>query len=87
MAFVSRKILAVLTVFVAAACTISVSAAAQEKPSERSGDRSGDAKSAAPQTTAAPDSITEGSVTIGGQPVAYRAVAGTITVGAITRYC
>ena len=69
MASVSRKILAALTVFVAAACTTSVSVAAQEKPAERSaersGERSGDAKSA-PQTTAAPDSITEGSVTTNG---------------------
>jgi carboxypeptidase C (cathepsin A) len=29
-----------------------------------------------------PDSTTEGSVTIGGQAIAYRAVAGTLTVGA-----
>ena len=34
------------------------------------------------QTTAEPDSVTEGSVTIGGQAVAYKAVAGTLTVGA-----
>ncbi len=35
----------------------------------------------APSSTAPPDSITEGIVTVGGQPIAYRAVAGTITVG------
>jgi carboxypeptidase C (cathepsin A) len=29
-----------------------------------------------------PDSVTEGSVTVGGQVIAYRAVAGTLTVGA-----
>jgi carboxypeptidase C (cathepsin A) len=33
------------------------------------------------QTVAPPDSSTEGTVSIGGEAVAYRAVAGTITVG------
>jgi carboxypeptidase C (cathepsin A) len=37
-------------------------------------------ESAAPSTVA--DSITEGSVTVGGQAIAYKAVAGTLTVGA-----
>jgi carboxypeptidase C (cathepsin A) len=57
----------------AAACTAGV---AQDK------DKAKD-KEAAPaaQTIAPPDSITEGSVTIGGQSVAYKAIAGTITVG------
>ena len=32
--------------------------------------------------TVAPDSTTEGSVTVGGQKIAYQAIAGTITVGA-----
>jgi carboxypeptidase C (cathepsin A) len=32
--------------------------------------------------TAQADSITEGSVTVGGQAIAYKAVAGTLTVGA-----
>jgi carboxypeptidase C (cathepsin A) len=40
---------------------------------------------AAPDVSAAsaavPDSTTEGSVTVGGQAIAYKAVAGTITVG------
>ncbi|MBS1802330.1 MAG: peptidase S10 [Acidobacteria bacterium] len=36
----------------------------------------------AAQTVAPPDSNTEGTVTIGGQAFAYKAVAGTITVGA-----
>ncbi len=67
-----------VTLFVAAACTFSSLATAQEKPSERGPE----AKTGAASTVAAPDSITEGSVTIGGQAVAYRAVAGTITVGA-----
>jgi carboxypeptidase C (cathepsin A) len=67
-----------LTVFAATACTISCVAVAQEKPSERGSE----AKPGAASTVAPPDSSTEGSVTIGGQAVAYRAVAGTITVGA-----
>ena len=37
---------------------------------------------AATQPTGTPDSTTEGTVTVGGQSIAYRAVAGTITVGA-----
>src|SRR4051794_5251849 len=37
--------------------------------------------SPAAQTVAPPDSNTEGTVTIGGQAVAYKAIAGTITVG------
>ena len=36
----------------------------------------------APAPAPAPDSTTEGSVTAGGKTIAYRAVAGTITVGA-----
>ena len=36
----------------------------------------------APVAAAAVDSTTEGSVTVGGQAIAYKAVAGTITVGA-----
>jgi carboxypeptidase C (cathepsin A) len=35
-----------------------------------------------PAVPVQPDSITEGSVTVGGQAIAYRAVAGTLTVGA-----
>jgi carboxypeptidase C (cathepsin A) len=71
---------AVFSLFVATACTISCVGMAQEK----TGDKGGESKSAAAgaSTVGVPDSITEGSVTIGGQPVAYKAVAGTITVGA-----
>jgi carboxypeptidase C (cathepsin A) len=36
---------------------------------------------AGPAASSTPDSITEGAVTVGGQSIAYRAVAGTITVG------
>jgi carboxypeptidase C (cathepsin A) len=35
----------------------------------------------APPPSALPDSTTEGSVTVGGQAIDYRAVAGTLTVG------
>ena len=35
-----------------------------------------------PAPPAPPDSITHGTVTVGGQAIAYRAVAGTLTVGA-----
>jgi len=35
-----------------------------------------------PVPPAQPDSVTEGTVTVGGQAIAYRAVAGTLTVGA-----
>src|SRR5271155_1583770 len=36
---------------------------------------------ASPVAVVEPDSTTEGSVTVGGQVIAYRAVAGTLTVG------
>src|SRR5580658_10222090 len=36
---------------------------------------------APPATPVQPDSSTEGTVTVGGQAIAYRAVAGTLTVG------
>src|SRR5579883_2420275 len=36
----------------------------------------------APTPAVAPDSTTEGSVVVGGTAIAYKAVAGTITVGA-----
>ena len=35
-----------------------------------------------PALPPAPDSITQGTVTVGGEAIAYRAVAGTLTVGA-----
>jgi carboxypeptidase C (cathepsin A) len=57
-----------LAAFMAAALTTSVFAADDT------------AKAATP--TIAADSTTDGSVTVGGQKIAYQAVAGTITVGA-----
>ena len=80
MAFSSWGRLARFTVFVAVASTISGALVAQEKPAERGGEAKAAASSAS--TVAAPDSITEGTVTVSGQAIAYRAVAGTITVGA-----
>jgi carboxypeptidase C (cathepsin A) len=80
MAFFSRGRLAGLAVFVAAASTISGALFAQEKPSERGGEARAAAGNAT--TVGAPDSITEGTVTVSGQAIAYRAAAGTITVGA-----
>jgi carboxypeptidase C (cathepsin A) len=51
---------------------------AQDKPAEKPSAGAGMASHAA----MTPDSITEGTVTVGGQNIAYKAVAGTITVGA-----
>ena len=75
-----RRSVAFALLTVGAAFAASSAGVAQDKPEEKvvvSG-----APSTVPQTTAAPDSITEGTVTIGGQAVAYQAVAGTLTVGA-----
>jgi len=64
----------------AAGFTLCSAGIAQEKPKDK---ESGAATSnSAAQTVAPPDSTTEGTITIGGQAVAYQAVAGTITVGA-----
>ncbi|HEX4039910.1 MAG TPA: peptidase S10 [Acidobacteriaceae bacterium] len=59
------------------ACSVAV---AQENAGERGEGHA--PMNAAAQTVAPPDSTTQGSVTIGGQAIAYTAVAGTITVGA-----
>ena len=46
-------------------------------------DKKTDKPAEAPEAVGAPaDSITEGTVTVGGQVIAYKAVAGTLTVGA-----
>jgi len=74
MDFRGRTQLAALALLVAVTGTIG----AQERP----GDKGGTGKTAAAETIAPPDSITEGTVTVGGQAIAYRAVAGSITVGA-----
>jgi carboxypeptidase C (cathepsin A) len=59
------------------AIAAAIHAPAQEKQ-DKSDAKKDEAKTAAP---AAADSITEGTVTIGGQAIAYRAIAGTLTVG------
>ncbi|MGA8109518.1 MAG: peptidase S10 [Acidobacteriaceae bacterium] len=64
----------------AAGLAASSAAVAQENAGERGENHA--PMNAAAQTVAPPDSITDGSVTIDGQAVAYKAVAGTITVGA-----
>jgi carboxypeptidase C (cathepsin A) len=74
-----RTSFALLTM--ASALIFTTAAIAQDKPEEKTPAPSA---AAAPHTAAAPttpDSITEGSVTIGGQAIAYRAIAGTLTVG------
>jgi carboxypeptidase C (cathepsin A) len=67
-----------LTLTLAALLSASTASLAQDKPEEKP-DRAG---TSASQPIVEPDSVTEGSVTIGGQAVNYKAVAGTITVGA-----
>lgn len=64
----------------AAVLASSSAAVAQDKPEEKAA--ASGAPSFAPQVASEPDSITEGTVTTGGQSVAYKAVAGTLTVGA-----
>jgi carboxypeptidase C (cathepsin A) len=64
----------------AAALGASSAGVAQDKPDEKPAAQGPQA--ATPQNTTEPDSITEGSVTAGGQAIAYKAVAGTLTVGA-----
>ena len=55
---------------------------AQERPAApAAGGRGAAAASTSGPSMAPPDSITEGVVKVGGQEIAYRAVAGTITVG------
>ncbi|HEX4231365.1 MAG TPA: hypothetical protein VHZ07_22025 [Bryobacteraceae bacterium] len=69
---------ALLTVAVLSAAAST--AMAQNKPEEKvvvSGPPASN-----PQTTVVPDSTTEGTVTVNGRAIAYRAVAGTLTVGA-----
>ncbi|MFZ0630371.1 MAG: peptidase S10 [Acidobacteriaceae bacterium] len=81
MASVWQGRLVTLAVCAAAICTMSSRGIAQEMGHERGGG-AGTPPAASASTVAAPDAVTEGSVTINGQPIAYKAVAGTITVGA-----
>ncbi len=78
-----RRRLAAWTVAVAIAC-FGAGLQAQEKAGRDSENNGKDRenKEVAGQTAAPPDSSTEGSVTVGGQAIAYEAVAGMITVAA-----
>jgi carboxypeptidase C (cathepsin A) len=72
----SKRMRIALSFFLLAGCIATHDAVAQDKA-----DAKKDADTKAFLSTPAPDSITEGSVTVGGQAIAYRAVAGTLTVG------
>ncbi|GGG92679.1 S10 family peptidase [Silvibacterium dinghuense] len=54
---------------------------AQDAPDDKPAPRAERPHTAPSPDVVTPDSTTEGSVTVGGQNIAYRAVAGTITVG------
>ena len=73
--FVLSMLAAVLT---ASSFVASPRAIAQDKPDEKA---AAGPSGAMAHASAPPDSTTDGSVTVGGQAIAYRAVAGTITVG------
>src|SRR5271154_1286843 len=57
-----------------------------KKADQTTTDAKAGGKAAETTATAAPDSITENTVTAGGTMIAYRAVAGTLTVGATDAY-
>ena len=59
---------------------VGLNAFAQDKPEEKP-EAGGRPPLAVKSGDATPDSITEGSVTVSGQAIAYKAVAGTLTVG------
>ncbi len=54
---------------------------AQDKPEEKPAATPAASAAAHAPSPITPDSTTDGTVNIGGQSIAYRAVAGTITVG------
>ena len=60
--------------------TIASASVAQQRPAQAGGGEAGTARPPAAMVSV-PDSTTEGTVSVGGQTIAYRAVAGTITVG------
>jgi carboxypeptidase C (cathepsin A) len=71
---------------VAVLLTSIFSAHAQETPAPRERPAAPAAEAPAPRREVpTADSITEGTVTVGGQQIAYKAVAGTITVGATSQ--
>jgi carboxypeptidase C (cathepsin A) len=76
----SRLVPVVLVLVTLAALSVSPESFGQEKPDEKEAPTSA---SAPMQLIAAePDSATEGTVTVAGQRVDYKAIAGTLTVGA-----
>ncbi|MGC2619421.1 MAG: peptidase S10, partial [Acidobacteriaceae bacterium] len=52
-----------------------------DRPSDKPFDKPDHAAPAREMAAPQPDSVTDGSVTVEGKPIAYRAVAGTLTVG------
>jgi carboxypeptidase C (cathepsin A) len=70
-------------VFAGALMASAALAVAQDKDKDKKKDEKVVAKgtSASPEAELPGDSTTEGSVTVGGQAIAYKAVAGTLTVG------
>jgi carboxypeptidase C (cathepsin A) len=76
----SRLYPVVLVLVTLAALSVSPESFAQERPDEKEAP----ATASAPMQliAAEPDSVTEGTVTVAGQSIDYKAVAGTLTVGA-----
>jgi carboxypeptidase C (cathepsin A) len=66
---------------VASAVSGSVAGAQDKNDNEKKDEKVVVSGTALPVADAAMDSTTEGSVTVGGQAIAYKAVAGTLTVG------
>jgi carboxypeptidase C (cathepsin A) len=68
------------------ACSVGFAQGRQNNTPEQPAGSPPSERAAAPATpraaaTTTPDSTTEGTVTVGGQAIAYKAIAGTITVG------
>src|SRR6202041_722643 len=78
---VSSPLVPVVFVFVTlAALSVSPQSFAQGKPDEKEAPAT--ALAPVQLIAAEPDSATEGTVTVAGQSIDYKAVAGTLTVGA-----
>ena len=73
---------ALLTGMLAFSAPMQHLAQAQDKNDKSGKTDKGDKKPEEPTPVAQADSVTEGTVTVGGQSIAYKAVAGTLTVGA-----
>src|SRR5271154_2680822 len=70
-------------VFACGVMVSTLSAVAQDKDKDKKKDEKVVVKGSVvtPEAELPGDSTTEGSVTVGGQAIAYKAVAGTLTVG------